>query len=168
MPGEKFVLPDFSKKNININPDQIKKLLDSICHPYWYKQASGFEEAKLLAAANNRIILLAFTGYSFCGCCQSLEANVFNKCDFGFWAIRNGLILVDIDDNANTNSADSALFNQFGVNYVPTVFGLAPNGQILGEIKNNACGSAGVASWTTEFENVTHMKKSIPKIRIPK
>jgi hypothetical protein len=152
-------------EKLKISEDAIKRLIDLLCHPDWHKQAKGWEDAKSLAKKYDLIILLAFTDYTNCHCCQSLEANVFNKCGFGAWCFWSGVILVNIDAK-NMTSQDAQLFAQFNVHYVPTVFGLSPDAEILGQITNNACGGAGYAAWIKEFKDITQMHRSpfvIPK-----
>jgi len=179
-----YFIRDPAVVKLGISQTKVKKLLEMICHPAWYKQAPGFEEAKLVARTNNQIILLALTDNNCpnAGCSKLLEKAVFSTCEFGFWAGKNGVLLVNVDALSTEQKmpdgsihciwlfsmADAAIFTHFKnelpddekLRYVPLVFGLAPDGQILGWIHENKCGKAGVNSWIQEFEEITNMQKS--------
>jgi len=106
--------------------------------PGWlndYKKAQ--EEAK----ANNKLLLLNFTGSDWCGFCIQLDKEVFSQSDFKEYASKN-LVLLEIDfprtggsrwqtQGAAVKKQNLDLARQYQVQGFPTLIVLNGNGQKL-------------------------------------
>jgi thioredoxin-related protein len=98
-----------------------------------YKKAQ--EEAK----ANNKLILLDFTGSDWCGWCIRLDREVFSKPEFKDYAGKN-LVLVEVDFprrkplNLETRKQNEELAGQYGIQGFPTIIVLNGDGRKVGEL----------------------------------
>jgi protein disulfide-isomerase len=98
--------------------------------------------AKALQAgrAQNKRVLLDFTGSDWCGPCIQLRKQVFSRPDFAAYAEKN-LVLVEIDypqrkkQPAELVTQNERLSKQYGIDEkgFPTVVLLDPNGKTLRE-----------------------------------
>ena len=104
--------------------------------PGWltnYKQAQ--DEAK----ANNKLVLLDFTGSDWCGWCIKLDREVFSKPDFKEYASKN-LILVEVDFprgkklTGTQQAHNSELAERYEIQGFPTIIVLDREGKKLGEM----------------------------------
>ena len=88
------------------------------------------------AAAENKAVLVDFTGSDWCGWCIKLKKEVFDQQEFQAFADEN-LVLVEIDfPRAKQQSdalrrANKELASKFGIEGYPTVFILNANGDRL-------------------------------------
>lgn len=100
----------------------------------WHRSLS---EAKKQAQAENKMILVNFTGSDWCGWCMRLRSEVFVRRGFANYAT-NKLVLLEIDfprnkeQSAEEKRANQALAERFKVEGFPTVVLLDKNGQELG------------------------------------
>lgn len=107
----------FTPKNL-INPEPSAKELK------WY---TDFEEARLLATKENKVIFAFFTGSDWCGWCIRLQKNVFAKPAFIAWADKN-VILLELDFPKRTQlpaklkEQNQGLAQAFQVRGYPTVW----------------------------------------------
>ena len=91
---------------------------------YWYTDVSLASQA---AAAENKPMLLFFTGSDWCGWCHRLQREVFNTPAFTTWA-SSDVILVELDFPRNKvlpqniMEQNQMLQQQFGVQGYPTVW----------------------------------------------
>lgn len=98
-----------------------------------YKRAQ--EEAK----ANNKLLLVEFTGSDWCGWCIKLEREVFSKPEFKNYASKN-LVLMEADfprakpQAANIKKQNEELAAQYQIQGFPTIVVLNGNGQKVGEL----------------------------------
>lgn len=98
---------------------------------------TDFEAAKTKAAAENKAVLVDFTGSDWCGYCIKLRQNVFDKPEFDAYA-KDKLVLVEIDlPRAKKLSEEQmkkneALAEQYRVDGFPSVFVMSPKGEVLG------------------------------------
>ena len=98
---------------------------------------TDFEAAKTKAAAENKAVLVDFTGSDWCGYCIMLRQNVFDKPEFDAYA-KDKLVLVEIDlPRAKKLSEEQmkkneALAEQYRVDGFPSVFVMSPKGEVLG------------------------------------
>ena len=89
------------------------------------------------AYAENRMVLINFTGSDWCGWCIKLKNEVFNKSEFTSFAERH-LMLVEVDFpsrkpmNAQQRAVNKALANRYGVQGYPTVVLLNSKGNEIG------------------------------------
>jgi protein disulfide-isomerase len=90
----------------------------------WYTDVSLASQA---AAAENKPMLLFFTGSDWCGWCHRLQREVFNTPAFTAWA-SSDVILVELDFPRNKvlpqniMEQNQMLQQQFGVQGYPTVW----------------------------------------------
>lgn len=112
------------------------------------------------AKAENKIVLLDFTGSDWCGWCMKLESEVFEKPEFVAFAKAN-LILVELDyphtkpqsDALKKDNADLA--RQYGITGFPTLILLNGDGaqldKTVGYIK------AGLPGYLEKFKRIPGM-----------
>src|SRR6266849_6204276 len=95
--------------------------------------------AKAQAAAENKLVLLDFTGSDWCGWCKRLKAEVFSKQEFEAFAQGN-LVLVELDfphhtaQTAELKRANQALARQFGIQGYPTIILLDRASRAIGQL----------------------------------
>ena len=95
-----------------------------------YKKAQ--EEAK----ANDKLLLLNFTGSDWCGWCIKIDKDIFSQPQFRDYA-RNNLVLVELDfprrkaQSAEIKKQNLQLAQQYEVLGFPTIVVLNSNGQKL-------------------------------------
>jgi len=95
--------------------------------------------AQAKAAAENKLVLLDFTGSDWCGWCMRLKAEVFSQKEFEAFA-RENLVLVEIDfphrtaQTAELKRANEALARQFGIQGYPTIILLDHPGRRVGQL----------------------------------
>jgi thioredoxin-related protein len=90
--------------------------------------------ATLRRAAENKPILMLFTGSDWCPACQNLQSNVFLKAEFTSYADAN-LILLEVDFPkkrpvpTKEKQARESLANSYGITSYPTMILLDTKGQ---------------------------------------
>ncbi|MBI3415071.1 MAG: thioredoxin family protein [Verrucomicrobia bacterium] len=95
-------------------------------------------KALATAKAENKAVLLDFTGSDWCGFCIKLHKEVFSKDEFAEFAKKN-LVLVEVDFPhkkklpADQQKANDALQAKYKVNGFPTLVVLNADGKKLGE-----------------------------------
>lgn len=171
MPEFVYVSPEMKRmsvQDIRLKVDEtyskwakLKRFLDDyvLTHIYWYRQAPGYRAGTRFAADHDRRILLSFSGITWCAPCMMLEA-VFRDDLFEAWALEEELVLINVDYDPDTFTAeDLALFSEFNIQTnltpeghygLPMVFGLAPDGSVLGGVEGYPEG--GVIEWIELFE----------------
>ena len=100
---------------------------------------TSYEQGQQEAKANNKLVLLDFTGSDWCGWCKLLDREVFSKPEFKEYASKN-LVLVEVDfpkmkvlpDAARTQNI--RLAQRFQIQGFPTIIVLNSDGQIVGEL----------------------------------
>jgi thioredoxin-related protein len=91
------------------------------------------------AYAENRVVLLDFTGSDWCGWCKKLKAEVFDTAEFNAFADRH-LVLVEVDFPRNKpvtpqqRAANHGLANKYGVDGYPTIILLSSKGELIGRL----------------------------------
>jgi len=97
-----------------------------------------FEAAKATAKAQNRFMLLDFTGSDWCGWCIKLDKEVFSKSEFKKYAAEK-LVCVELDypmkskPSKKVQKQNEELKNQFSIRGYPTIILLDPNGEKIGQ-----------------------------------
>jgi thioredoxin-related protein len=102
---------------------------------------TDYDKALATAKAENKRVLLDFTGSDWCGPCIALKKRVFTQAEFTDYADKN-LVLVEIDyPNKKVLSDEVKLQNerlkkQYGIEDkgFPTIIVLGSDGKNLGEI----------------------------------
>ena len=99
---------------------------------------TDFEAAKAKAAAENKAMLVDFTGSDWCGFCIMLRQNVFDKPEFEAYA-KDKFVLVEVDIPRAQNKLtpeqmqkNQELAGQYRVSGFPSVFVMAPKGEVVG------------------------------------
>lgn len=96
-------------------------------------------KAKEKAAAENKQILINFTGSDWCGFCIKLQKEVFSKPEFAEFANKQ-LVLVELDfprnkeQSAELKAANKKLQEQYKVSGFPTLILLDSHGKKTGEM----------------------------------
>ena len=96
--------------------------LPALAGPKWY---TDLDEAKAVAAKENKPLLVDFTGSDWCGYCIKLHAEVFDKPEFEAFA--KNYVLVELDfpskkpQPAEEKAKNKATQTKFGVSGFPTV-----------------------------------------------
>lgn len=93
---------------------------------------SDLEEAKKVAKAEKKVILLFFTGSDWCGPCISLKKEVLDQKKFT--AVTNDFVLVELDyprkteQSAQVKAKNRGLYATFGIDGFPTIMLLDAEG----------------------------------------
>ena len=96
-------------------------------------------KAQAQAKAENKIVLLDFTGSDWCGWCIKLNKEVFSTPEFAKYAKKN-LVLVEVDFPHRKKLSDAqkraneALSNKYGIEGYPTLILLDGSGKKVGEL----------------------------------
>jgi thioredoxin-related protein len=117
--------------------------LPALAGPKWY---TDLDEAKAVAAKENKPLLVDFTGSDWCGYCIKLHAEVFDKPEFAEFA--KGYVLVELDfpnkkpQPPEEKAKNKATQAKFGVSGFPTVLLLdAKTGEAYGRQSGYGPGS---------------------------
>jgi len=98
-----------------------------------------YPKAEVIAAQQDRAMLLDFTGSDWCGWCMKLHAEVFSKPAFEKYAKEN-LVLVKLDfpkkkeQPEQRKQQNRALAEKYGIRGFPTLIILSPAGEKLGQM----------------------------------
>jgi disulfide reductase len=101
---------------------------------------TNLARAKSQAKAENKLVLMDFTGSDWCPGCKKLKKDVFSTEEFATFAKAN-LVLVEVDfpktkkeiekQSAELKKANEALANKFDIEVFPTLVILGSNGKQL-------------------------------------
>jgi len=97
---------------------------------------TDFKAAKAKAAAENKPILVDFTGSDWCGWCIKLDKEVFSQAAFQEYA-EEELVLVELDfprakkQSAELKAQNEALAQHYGIRGFPTILVLSPEGKLI-------------------------------------
>ena len=95
-------------------------------------------KAQAKAKAENKMVLLDFTGSDWCGWCIRLNKEVFSQPEFEQYAAKN-LVLVELDfprkkpQAAAQRAANQALAAKYKIEGYPTIVVLDGNGKQIGK-----------------------------------
>ena len=115
-------------------------------------------QAKSLAKAGNKLVLMDFTGSDWCPPCKQLKKNVFSSEEFATFA-KAHLVLVEVDfprakkQSAELKKANQALSEKFAIEAYPTVIVLSPEGKQLS--KDTGYGGTGAKDFVAKLEKLT-------------
>jgi protein disulfide-isomerase len=99
---------------------------------------TDFKKAQEEAKANNKLVLLDFTGSDWCGWCIKLNREVFSQPEFKDYAGKN-LVLVEVDFprrkplSVETRKQNEELAGRYGIQGFPTIIVLNGEGKKVGE-----------------------------------
>ncbi len=97
---------------------------------------TDFEAAKAKAKAEQKPLLLDFTGSDWCGWCIKLDKEVFSQDAFKAYA-EESLVLVEIDfprkndQTDETKAQNNALKDKYKIRGFPTIVILSPEGELI-------------------------------------
>lgn len=131
-----------------------------------------FEEASKLAKAENRFMLLDFTGSDWCGWCKLLEAEVFSRSEFKAYA-RDNLVCVTVDFprgfslKKRVAEQNAKLAGQLGVTGYPTIHLLDPDGNRVARTGYKEGGAKAYVAHLEELLGPTRQKIGPVKAAAP-
>lgn len=91
------------------------------------------------AKAENKLVMLDFTGSDWCGWCIKLKKEVFDTPEFEAYAAKN-LVLVEVDFprkkemTPELKATNKALAAKYGIKGYPTIFVLEGSGMPVGKL----------------------------------
>ena len=97
---------------------------------------TDFAAAKIKAAAEQKPLLLDFTGSDWCGWCIKLDKEVFSQKAFKEFAADN-LVLVELDfprgkeQSEELKAQNKALAEKYKIRGFPTIMVLSPEGKLI-------------------------------------
>jgi protein disulfide-isomerase len=97
---------------------------------------TDFEAAQAKAAAEQKPMLLDFTGSDWCGWCIKLDKEVFSQEAFQNYAAE-ALVLVELDfpraqgQSEELKAQNKALAEKYGIRGFPTILILSPEGELI-------------------------------------
>lgn len=97
---------------------------------------TSYDAALKQAAAEDKYVLVDFSGSDWCGWCIKLDKEVFSKPSFIDYAEENlVLLLVDFPNSTpqsdEQKAANDALAKKYGIRGFPTVLILNPQGEVV-------------------------------------
>lgn len=104
---------------------------------------TDMKQAQQRAKAENKLLLLNFTGSDWCGWCIKLDREVFSKPEFREYAGKN-LVLMEVDFpkvkqiSARTQAQNEQLAAKYRIEGFPTIIVLNSEGKPLGALSYDA------------------------------
>lgn len=101
--------------------------------------STDLPKAQAKAKAENKLVLLDFTGSDWCGWCIKLKKEVFSTSEFAEYAKEN-LVLVEVDFPrkkqlpAEVKSANAQLQKKYEIQGYPTIIVLNGKGEKVGQL----------------------------------
>jgi thioredoxin-related protein len=126
---------------------------------------TDWEAAKAKAKAENKPILINFTGTDWCGWCIKIEKEVFSKKEFKDYAEKN-LVLMEVDfpkkkeQSPELKKQNKALDKEFAIEGYPTVYLLDAEGKKISEEIGYREG--GPEAYTKHLQELIDKKKAAP------
>lgn len=104
--------------------------------PGW---SDNYAKSLETAKADDKLVLLDFTGSDWCGWCMKLDKEVFSTPEFKSYAEKN-LVLVELDfpqnkpQTAEVKKQNAELQQKYGIQGYPTIVVLNSKGKKVGEL----------------------------------
>ena len=114
----------------------------------------SYEQALSLAKAEQRPILIDFTGSDWCTWCIRLDEEIFSKSEFRDWA-KDNVVLLKLDfpqtqpQSMELVEQNQGLAQQYGIQGFPTILFINDSGQVLG---NSGYLQGGPGGWIEDAE----------------
>lgn len=114
--------------------------------------STDFAASSAKAKAENKYMLLDFSGSDWCGWCIKLDKEVFSKPEFQEFAAKN-LVLVMLDfprakpQTAEIKAQNEKLSKQYGIKGFPSVLILNPDGKLVEQTGYRAGGAAAYVAY---------------------
>lgn len=119
---------------------------------------TNIETAKQEAKAQNKPLLLYFTGSDWCIWCQKMDGEVFDSAEFHN-DFAQKLVFVELDFpqkkklDAATKAQNEKLANEYNIQAFPTVLILNPDGKLMATLHYE---EGGVQAFSKKLEKVLH------------
>ena len=116
----------------------------------------NYDQALKTAAAENKPILLYFTGSDWCGWCKKMDQEVFSSAAFA-QAVGNKFVFVKLDFPMNSKLPEAQmrqnaqLKQKYGITGYPTVVIVDKQGGFIGETGYRSGGGEAYAKWLEQF-----------------
>lgn len=109
---------------------------------------TDYDAALKQAAAENKYVLVDFSGSDWCGWCMKLDEEVFSQPEFTAYAKENLIcVLVDFPNSKpqsdEQKKANRVLAEKYNIEGFPTVLILNPQGKMIGRDGYQPGGAAG-------------------------
>jgi thioredoxin-related protein len=117
---------------------------------------TSYEQAEQKARADNKLLLLDFTGSDWCGWCIKIDKEIFSKPAFKEYATKN-LVLLEIDFPMRRQipnelkTQNNKLAEKFEIQAFPTIIVLNGSGKKVGEL---GYVEGGPAAFIAELEKI--------------
>ncbi len=140
MPQIRLAILTYSIHNLPMFKNLLIAGLAAIVAPVFAAEwMTDLDAARTRAAAENKAVLVDFTGSDWCTYCIRLRNNVFNKPEFDAYAA-DKFVLVEIDvprDSSRVGGPENLVRNrtlceEFKVSGFPTVLVMTANGSVVG------------------------------------
>jgi thioredoxin-related protein len=101
--------------------------------------SEDYQQSVAKGKAENKLVLLDFTGSDWCVWCKKLDKEVFSTPEFQDYA-KNHLVLMEVDfpqakpQPANIKAQNDKLQSKFKIEGYPTVIVLNPEGKPVGQL----------------------------------
>ncbi len=129
------------------------------------KWSTDFAEASAKAKAENKYMLLDFSGSDWCGWCIKLDKEVFSKPEFQEFAAKN-LVLVMLDfpqkkpQSEAVKAQNEKLSKQYGIEGFPTVLILNSEGKLVEQAGYRPGGAVAYVSYLSGILDADRGKAS--------
>lgn len=100
---------------------------------------TDYTKAQAQAKAENKLLVMDFTGSDWCGWCIKLNKEVFSQTEFKQYAAKH-LVLLEVDfpqnkkQSSEQKAANSALQKKYKIQGYPTIVVLNGDGKQVGEL----------------------------------
>jgi len=114
-------------------------LLVSSLHAAELNWHTSLPEAQARAKAENKLVLMDFTGSDWCVWCIKLKREIFDTDEFARYA-KDNLVLVEVDfprkkkQSEDLKAANRALAEKYKIQGYPTIIVLNSDGKQVGEL----------------------------------
>jgi len=118
---------------------------------------TDYKKAEKQAAAENKPLVINFTGSDWCGWCIRLDKEVFSQTEFVDYA-KDNVVLLKLDFPRGKPQSDAEkkqnveLAEKFGVQGFPTIIVLDAKAKPIGKLGYQ---KGGAANWIASLEKVT-------------
>ncbi len=129
---------------------------------------TDYNKATVQAKAENKPLLINFTGSDWCGFCIILDREVFSQKPFLEFAKKNLVLLkVDFprkkDQSKKLKEQNSELAKKFQVRGFPTIYLMSPEGEVLAEMSGYRRGKS--ADYLERLKDAVSKYEKSEKVR---
>lgn len=137
--GALLALPGCGQRSESVDSSSTQATPSTQTTPSKPGWITSYDQGQQEAKANNKLVLLDFTGSDWCGWCILLDREVFSKPQFKEYASKN-LVLVEVDFPKMKPMSDAIkaqnvrLAERYQIQAFPTIIVLNGDGQMVGEL----------------------------------